>query len=271
MVPRTWQESEQARAYMQRNPNSVIMRAFGMPQTPARSVAPMPAQQSAGLFNNMSNNQQIPSFAAGGMMSPQGAPVRPGDVMQPSYPDQNAIGADAPVPLEVGQIDAEASTMIKANPQVVQQVQNLVAYAIESGELTQEELNMAVQLAKTALANPASYPQVRQFAIQNGLGTEADIPQEIDKGMLFALISVGKAMQNGAPTAQAPQTPSSPAPMQQAGIIPEYRDGGMTGDKPHIAKVHAREYIMPEKALLYHGKKHFDKLVEQANEVPDVQ
>lgn len=264
MIPRSWQESEQAQSYMQRNPNSIIMRMFSAQQRPTPSMV---GDKTAGLFNNMSsNNPQVPSFAAGGMMSQQGAPIRPGDGMQPSYPEQAAIGADAPVPLDVGQIDGEASSMLKANPQAVQQVQNLVAYAIQSGELTPDELNMAVQLAKTALANPASYPQVRQFAIQNGLGTEADIPQQMDTGILFSLIAVGKAMQNSGTA-----TPGAPPIAQQkpAGIIPEYKDGGMTGDKPHIAKVHAREYIVPEKALLYHGKKHFDKLVEQANEVPE--
>lgn len=209
------------------------------------------------------------SFYDGGMMSEQGAAIRPDAVMQPEAPGGVPIGADAPPPLELGQIDAEASKMLQANPQLIQHVQETVSYAIQSGQLTPEEMNMAVQLAKTALSNPASYPQIRQFAIQNGLGTEADLPQEIDKGMLFALISVGKAMQSGAPTGQAQQSAGSPAPAQQAGIIPEYKEGGMTGDKPHIAKVHAREYIVPEKALLYHGKKTFDRLVEQANEVPD--
>lgn len=304
-IPREWYESEQAQAYMSRNPNSFLIRMLGnrAPQPPttagsnnAGDTAPSftpPSQGGApnrpfrvnngtpGMFARRSqptqspyasgSNNSIPSFYDGGMMSEHGKPIRPGMGMQPEAPGGVPIGADAPPPLEVSQIDAEAGKMLQSNPQLVAQVQELVTYAIQSGQLTSEEMNMAVQLAKTALANPASYPQVRQFAIQNGLGSEADIPQELDKGMLFALIAVGKAMQSGAPTGQGPQPASAPAPAQQAGIIPEYKEGGMTGDKAHIAKVHADEYIVPKKALLYHGKKTFDRLVEQANEVPDGQ
>ncbi len=309
-IPSQWYNSEEAQEYMRRNPNSFIFKMFGikppapfsavgsnnaggvMPQsTPSGTLGGSPNRpirvnfgtpgifgrqssggQSQAAFISGSNNAKPPSFAAGGMMSPQGRPIRPGAVMQPEAPGGVPIGADAPPPLEVGQIDAEASAMLQQNPELVERVQEVMAYAIQTGEMTPDELNMAVQLAKTALANPASYPQVRQFAIQNGLGTEQDIPQQLDKGLLFTLIATGKAMQNGAPAARGQQqaAPSAPA-TPDAGIIPSYREGGMTGDTPHIAKLHAREYIVPEDALIYHGKKHFDKLVEQARTPPDGQ
>jgi hypothetical protein len=311
--PSAWFTSPQAQAYLQRNPNSMILRHMGAyeylnkapggnnaaPSAPAGGSPPpatrpqgpaggvfrdrMPARGSTtpppngAMFQNPANqmnaggggnNFSIPSFAAGGMMAPEGVAIRPGQGMQPSIPSGGPeLGAASPAPLDPAQINQEVDKIMRSNPQVVEQTQGVVTAAIQSGELTSEELNMAVQLAKAALANPAGYPQIRQFAIQNGLGTEQDMPQEMDTGVLFALIAVGKAMQSNTQGA-APQA-QAPTQGQPAGIVPEYKDGGMTGDKPHIAKLHPREYVVPEKALLFHGKKTFDRMVEQANEVPD--
>lgn len=216
--------------------------------------------------NNSPTSGNIPSFAAGGMMGADGNPVRPGMPI-----GDDALGADAPPVLNEGQIDSEAQRFVAQNPQAVQQIQTTITYAMQSGELTQQELNMAVQLAKVALANPAAYPQVRKFAIENGLGTDADLPQEIDKGLLFTLLVVGKTMKASGPVnAETPQ--GTPAPDQgTTGNLPEYKNGGTTGDKAHVAKLHKNEYVIPEKALLYHGKKHFDKLVEQAMETNNEQ
>lgn len=208
----------------------------------------------------------IVSFAEGGMMAPSGAPIRPGDGMMPS--GGPALGAASPAPMNSAQIDQEAQRFVQQHPQEVQKIQEVIAVAMQMGELTSEELNMAVQLAKTALARPESYPQIRQFAIQNGLGTEQDIPQQMDQGLLYVLIVAGKSMQNSAPPSGNAMQGQGPSPTQNS-VVPEYSDGGMTGDKPHIAKLHAREYVIPEDALIYHGKKHFDKLVEQARTPPD--
>lgn len=251
----------------------------------------MPQYRAPNTGNNDGSmfGGSIVSFAEGGMMDEQGRPIRPGDGMRPpsagtgrtlpsarfkvdAQPPQApsmmpsggpALGAASPAPMNSAQIEQEAQRFVQQHPQEVQKIQEVIAVAMQMGELTPEELNMAVQLAKTALARPESYPQIRQFAIQNGLGTEQDIPQEMDQGLLYVLIVAGKSM---APSGNAMQgQPPSPAQQPKAnGVIPEYSDGGMTGDKPHIAKLHAREYVIPEDALIYHGKKHFDKLVEQA-------
>lgn len=210
-------------------------------------------------------SSQPVSFAAGGMMTAQGGAIRPGAGMQ----EQTQLGATDPAPqLNPQQIDQEADRFVQSHPQEAQKVQAIVAQAIQSGEMTANELNMAVQLAKTALANPASYPQIRQFAIQNGLGTEQDIPQQLDKGLLYVLIVAGKSASAVGPQGNA-LNGQGPAPTMESGVLPEYKDGGMTGDRPHLAKVHPREYVIPEDALIYHGKKHFDKLVEQARTPPD--
>lgn len=236
------------------------------------------------------------SFAAGGMMTAQGTAVRPGEMMgnmtppagtgrtlpsarfkvdaqapmMPSMqrPAEPQLGATPDAELTPQMIDQEASRFVQQNPEEAQKVQALIALAMQTGDLTPQELNTAIQLAKTALANPSSYPQVRQYAIQNGLGTEQDIPQQMDKGLLYVLIVAGKSAQAVGPQGNAMQG-QGPAPTMENGVLPEYKNGGMTGDTPHLAKVHPREYVIPEDTLIYHGKKHFDKLVEQARTPPD--
>ncbi len=164
--------------------------------------------------------------------------------------------------------EEEAQRFVQEHPEEAQKVQGIIATAIQNGELTPQELNTAIQLAKTALANPAAYPQIRQFAIQNGLGTEQDIPEQMDQGLLYVLLVAGKSAQAAGPTGNA-MSGQGPAPTMENGVLPEYKNGGMTGDTPHLAKVHPREYVIPEDTLIYHGKKHFDKLVEQARTPPD--
>lgn len=212
--------------------------------------------------------RQPPSFAAGGMMSAQGMPIRPGQPM-PHSNGEPELGAASPAPMDGKQMDQEAQNFVRSNPQVAQQIQQVMVQAMQSGQLTPDELNMAVQLAKAALANPASYPQVRQFAIQNGLGTEADIPPEMDRGVLFTLIVIGKTLQGGTGVQGNAVEGQAPAATENAGLLPEYKEGGMTGDKPHIAKLHARGYVIPEDALVFWGKNHFDKLIEKARTPKD--
>jgi hypothetical protein len=242
--------------YLARNPNSVFARGV----QPAAQQTPIMPQG------------QIPSFAAGGMMSEQGQAIRPGQPMPGNQMD-TPLGADAPPPLDSGQIEQEANNFIRSNPQVAQQIQQVMAQAMQSGDLTTDELNLMVQLAKAALANPASYPQIRQFAVKNGLGDEASIPQEMDKGLLFTLIVVGKTMQGGTGMQNEGNAMQGqpPAATEKAGLIPEYKDGGETGDKPHLAKLHANEFVIPKDALMYHGIKTFEKLIQQAREPKDGQ
>ncbi len=225
--------------------------------------------QGSNNNNGMFSSGSIASFAEGGMVTPQGGAIRPNAGMQP----EPQLGVDPSANLTPQMIDQEANNFIQQHPEEAQKIQALVALAIQTGELTSQELNTAIQLAKTALANPSSYPQVRQYAIKNGLGTEQDIPQQMDKGILYALIVTGKSAQASAPQGAAPQGNAMqgqpPAPTMENGVMPSYEKGGHTGDKGHLAKLHEHEYVIPKDALIYHGKKHFDKLVEQARTPPD--
>jgi len=256
-----------------------------------------PANPVGGMFPSGGMSRQdiypvdgstIPSFAAGGMMSERGRAVRPGmppsagtgrtlpsarfkvDAQLPQNGNMMssggpALGAASPAPMNPAQIDQEAQRFVQQHTEEVQKIQEVIALAMQTGELTSDELNMAVQLAKTALARPESYPQVRQFAIQNGLGTEQDLPQELDQGLLYVLIVAGKSMQNGAPTGGKGNVMQGqgPSPTKNS-IVPEYSDGGETGDKAHIAKLHPREYVIPEDAVLFYGTDKFAKMIEKA-------
>lgn len=265
MTPHTLFSSPFYNDYIKRNPSSMFNRA---PQTYKPLHTPTMAERPAGMT-------APPSFAAGGMMSAQGQPIRPGAGMQPEMPQGPMLGADQPAALTEAQIAQETDRYVRTSPEAVERVQSVVAYAMQSGQLTPDELNMAVQLAKAALANPASYPQIRKFAIENGLGTEQDLPPQMDKGLLLTLIFIGKAMQ---PSGQQPAGQSQGAPqggnvMQGNppgnGLLPEYKKGGTTGAKKHIAVMHENEYVIPADALLYHGKKTFDKLIEAARAPAD--
>lgn len=246
-------------AYLASKPDSVFAKYMGGGQQPAMNPNDP---------NMMSASIGIPTFATGGMMGENGAPIRPGQPMPSQIPmDEPQLGADAPPAMDPAQIEQEAKMFVKQNPQVAQQVQAIIAHAIQTGELTPDELNMAVQLAKTALANPASYPQVRAFAIKNGLGTEAELPQEMDKGLLFTLLLAGNSM--GATPAKTAPAGNAMQGQPPAGIMPTYKEGGMTGDKAHIAQLDPHEYVATKEALLYHGKKTYDKLEEQARAPKD--
>lgn len=261
-----WMNNPQMQEYAARNPNGMLARALGaysrMPSAGGLNYSPRPSAP------NMQGNNAPTSFATGGMVTPTGGAVRPGAGMIPG--DEPMMGADAPAPMDSATLDREAQNFARQHPDAMQKIQGVLTVAMQNGDLTPDELNMAIQLAKAALANPASYPQIRQFAIQNGLGTEADIPQQLDKGLLFTLIVAGKAMQSAGANPGA-QTSSGDAMQGQkpAGLLPEYSDGGMTGDRKHLAVVHPREYVIPEDALIFHGKKTFDRMVEQAREPKD--
>lgn len=235
----------------------------------------MPAGQPQGGGNNAVPNMSplnVTSFAEGGLVTPQGAAIRPNAVMQTQSNPQLGV-TEQPRNIPPAQLDREAQNFVQANPAEAQRIQAVMAHAMQTGELTREELNTAVQLARAALANPSGYAQIREYAIQNGLGSEQEIPVEFDQGLLFVLLVVGKSLQtDGAPSGNAMngQTPAA-TQQPQAGLVPSYKDGGHTGDKGHLAMVHSDEYVIPKDALLYHGKKTFDALIQKAREPNDGQ
>jgi hypothetical protein len=165
-------------------------------------------------------------------------------------------------------MEAEVQRIMTEQPEVMAQIQQAIQEAMNSGELTPEELNQVVQLATVAIQDPSTYPQMRAYAIQQGIGTEQDVPPEYDQGLLFALLVAARAMQGGAPAAaptaglQQPPIPGAPT-MKDGGKLPE-KSPNKSGVIPINA--HEGEYVIPKHVVRAKGTDFFDKMLEGYNE-----
>ena len=216
-----------------------------------------------------------PSYAEGGMVGPQGMPVRPAGLQQ-----QQASG-----PMNPQMVDMQINDMLNKNPEVVARVRAAIEAGIQSGELNQQGLNMAVQLAEVVLQNPDMYPQMRQFAIQRGLIPAEDIPEQYDQGLVIAIIIAAKAMKADVQLEDVQMNPEvgQVAPMQgaQAGSmqqppVQEMEFGGMVNGPSHEEggvrvkmrgggeiEVEGGEYVIPKKIVKRKGTEFFDKMLAQ--------
>jgi hypothetical protein len=208
--------------------------------------------------------QQIMTMHPGGSQPPQGAPQQAAGIQPPGQTGE---------PIPADKIEAEIQRFASQNPQAVQQIQSEIMQAMQSGELTPQELNMVVQLATTALQNPQMYPKVRQFAIQQGIATEQDIPAEYDQGLLIALVIAGKVMQGAGNQSVVQGGPQQSGPQQvpaQAGMQP-FKQGGALPDKSANPdgsipiKAHEGEFVIPAHVVKAKGTDFFDALVEKYN------
>lgn len=181
---------------------------------------------------NIVDNLQA-AFANRGAVGPVVSQQRPG-LASPRQAQQ---------PMNPGNIEMQIKDTLMRNPQVQQQIQMAVQQAMASGQLTPQELNTAVQLARVALNDPSTYPRLRMFAIQNGIATEQDLPEQMDQGMLVALITLAEAMQG---SGGMPQQGSMP---QQQGQ-PQQEQGG---------------YMIPANVVQMKGQEFFDNLVKKYN------
>lgn len=189
---------------------------------------------------NIVNNLQA-AFAqrsAAGPVGPAVSPQGPGLAPRPGTQKSNANPAA---------VEMQVKDMMARNPQVTQQVQQAVQQAMATGQLTPQELNTATQLARVALNDPSTYPRLRAFAIQNGIATEQDLPQQFDEGLLYVLLAIAEAMtgQGGAPQPGMQQQPQ-PGMQQQPG----QEQGG---------------YTIPQNVLQMKGQEFFDNLVKKYN------
>lgn len=156
-------------------------------------------------------------------------------------------------PLSVQQIEQDFNRIAQENPQAVQQIQQQIMAAMNSGELTAQELNQAVQLARAAMQNPEIYPQLRAFAIQQGMGEEADIPPQFDQGFLTLIILAGQAIQGGAPAGNQQTVPS----FEFGGAVVGKQPGGAV-----VAEVHDGEFVVPAEVVRRIGLNKLEKMVE---------
>lgn len=227
----------------------------------------------AGLSNDAATARGIPfygqntplrnSYKTGGLVGVGGVPVK--------------AAAQQTQPMNPQMMQMQVQQIASQNPQAIEQIKTAIQQAMQTGELTMEELSTAVHMAKVALANPALYPQLRQFAIKQGIATEQDLPQDYDQGLLFVLLVAGQAMQNelgapGSPTGQGQPTPQQgamPAAAPAMRGVPSMQDGGalpqrstnLDGSIPINA--HEGEFVIPKHVVLAKGTDFFNKMIEQ--------
>lgn len=220
------------------------------------SGASLPPRLSA-LLSRVGRN-----YADGGAV-PQGASMAtaiPAAAMpqQPGMQNPNA-------PMPGSQLQIAVKQAIAANPQMVQQLQQVIQEAMQSGELTPDQLNMAIEMAKTVVQNPALYPRLRQMLIERGIATEQELPPQYDQGIIFAFLLMAEAVQGqlqgggGAPA-------GPPARMADGGSIPVSASptdskSGRADDIP--INVSGGEYVIPKHVVAAKGTEYFDRMLEQ--------
>jgi hypothetical protein len=209
-----------------------------------------------------------PTYAEGGMVGQNGMPMRPGGM-------GGGEKSMSPQMLEM-----QLQEFMRKNPQQVQQIANAVMAGFQSGEITPDELNMAGQLAMTALQNPDMYQYIRKFAIQQGMATEQDLSPTYDQGLIFVLLLAIRSVQQqtggmGAVGGMGTQTGAPPQPvmsMADGGYVsmgshaknggPVVGPGTGTSDSIPI-RVSAGEYVIPAKVVQAKGVDFFDSLLKK--------
>lgn len=223
-------------------------------QAPQQS---MPSSPAAGLSGAMIPAQSfVPSYQQGGMIGPGGMPSStPGLAPQGQMPQG---------PVSPQMLQMELNRFATQQPQQMAQIRQAILAEMQSGDLTPQELNMMVQLATVAAQNPEMYPNVRRFAIQQGIATEQDIPQQYDQGLIFTILLAARAIQaemggqSMMPSVATPQVASGPMPsMAKGGTVPDSRKS----DGSVLINAHEGEYVIPAHIVKAKGTEFFDKLI----------
>lgn len=235
---------------------SVNMGAVAAPLAPPT----LPTQPMLDIRSNQMGMGSGMGFAEGGMVPPTGMPMAP----QPGMPAAPAPAPQTLVPIE--QMQAEIQRVMRQNPQAVEQIRQAMLQALQSGQLSMQDLNMAIQMAVAAAQNPALYPKLRQLAIQRGLASEQDLPPNYDQGIVFALLAAGAALQQGGMggAGAAPQPPA--AMMASGGYIPKSASptGDQTGRADDIPiRVSGGEFVIPKHVVDAKGTDFFNQMLDK--------
>jgi hypothetical protein len=230
-------------------------------------ITPMPINpMQSGIGTGMAGPQNFaptaPSYEAGGMIGPQGAPVPMGAApgQMPQMPAAQGVGVNPQMqqntPMDFSMLEMQINQFASQHPEQIQQIRQVIQQELQSGGLTQQELNMMVQLATVAAQNPQMYPNVRQFAIQQGLATEQDLSPEYDQGLVFSILLAGRAAQGG----QGGQGMQQAVPSMEFGgkVPPSQKNDGSV-----LINAHQGEYVIPRNVVEMKGKEFFDALVEK--------
>ena len=229
--------------------------ALPMAGIPVSGAARSPSVQAAGYA--MGGEVGAGGMPVGAAGAPPGPQMMPGQGQPAGGP---GLGAQAQngAPMDAQTMEMQLKRFVQEHPDEIAAIKVVIDEAIRRGEMTMEELDMAVQLATVALQNPAMYPQVVQFAIQQGLVEEGDLDPEYNQGVVFSLLLAAKAAQT-----QAPQ-PGSNVQQIDGG---DYRQGGEikvgvgpTADRVNI-NVSKGEFVIPARVVKEKGTDFFEKLI----------
>jgi hypothetical protein len=234
------------------------------------SGAPVAPNPNAPLFDI---NAQ-PGFAQGGMIDPS-MPMAGGMPVQNGMPMGVGVNPQQGEPVT----EQDIQMFMQQHPQQVQQIAMQLQQLMQTGEVNMQQLNMAEQLAMVALQNPQMYPQMRQFAVRQGLVEEQDISPQYDQGLLFSVILAARAVKSGAP--QGGMSMTNPGMMGGQEEVQNFADGGFvtpgssakkggyavgpgTGTSDSIPiRVSAGEYVIPAHIVQSKGKEFFDSMLEK--------
>ena len=205
------------------------------------------------------------AYQEGGMVGPGGIPMDPGGMPMPSAPASMPVAtpaglgsapmAPAAMPMaSTDDIEVSIQRLEAQAPEKLAEIRVMMQQAVQSGELTPAELNMMIQLAQVAAQDPSMYPQIRRFAIQQGLATEAELPVQYDQLLVIALLVVARSLQTGDSAAPAPVQPIT---MDMGGRVPA--STSPDGAVPIIA--HEGEFVIPKDVVSQKGTDFFNKMI----------
>ena len=265
------------------NPASPIAQPAGLatsvsPAAMAQNeVNPMVPQFRGGGMVGYGGRRVLPHYQDGGAVGPGGVPLAPtgappGQLGPKEDPSQQTAAMQQwqSQPMDPSQMHSTIDEQLAQNPQAANQIQGEIIKALQSGDLTTQELNTAVQLIEAAVNNPQLYPQLRQFAVQQGIAGEEDLPQQYDKGFVMLLLTVAKSAQQliqGGASAPGMGGGAGAAPMGGAPMQSMMNGGNVEGkrDAPVPIMAHEGEYVVPKHVVGMKGREFFDKLVEKYN------
>lgn len=141
---------------------------------------------------------------------------------------------------------------IQADPEATQKSAEAIRQGLATGLITPQQLHQIIQLAQACMQNPALWPNVRAFAIRNGLAEEADLPQQYNHAMVFAVLLAAKAAEaspNGTGQGEAPQ--GQPVA------------GSIQPEAPQAQTTSNGGYVIPADVVAVKGRAFFDKLIQQ--------
>jgi hypothetical protein len=270
---------------------NVKLGAVGMASDPSLDLPPQIQALLDMSPTEQSMNSPVQSYQEGGMVAPAGVSMQP----QQGQP----MGAQM--------IDMQINQSAAQSPEMIARIRAGIEAGLQTGELSMEDLNMAIELAKTVAQNPAMYPQVRQFVIQKGLATESELPVQYDEAIVIALLLAAKAMATDIEfTDRPPLQSGQPAPvqdmkdggllevpsdniglsklpkevrnemgyLQDGGVLkgPAHSDGGIPVKVAGVdnAEMEGGEYVIPKKVVMAKGTEFFDKMLANYEDKPDV-